>query len=96
MNGGVDGSGIDEVFQMLSGSGFVVHQRLDDGSILTLRRAAPMSGADGSEPTAESARISAASVRPNWKLQAVGAQAFGSPEWTLTYMEEPPLKSAAN
>jgi hypothetical protein len=66
VNAGVDGGGIDEVFQMLSGTGFVVHQRLDNGTIVTLRLGCPTSAAAGWELTAEAARISAASIRPRW------------------------------
>src|ERR1700758_1494651 len=44
VNVGPSGSGVDEVFQMLWGGGFVIYQRLDDGEILTLRLDCPNTG----------------------------------------------------
>ena len=95
VNAGPDGSGVDEVFQMLSGSGFVIHQRLDGGNILTLRLGCPdetrgwLGTYCGFRPHIGS--LSSATLGSKLLVRA-----FGAPEWTLTYTEEPPLKSPRN
>ena len=87
-NVGPHGAGVDEVFQMLSGGGFVIHQRLDDGQILTLKRDCPdeNSGWLGTYSGARSHIGSISSATVGSKLLV---QAFGSPEWTLTYVDQP-------
>ncbi len=87
VNGGVDGSGIDEVFQMLSGSGFVVHQRLDDGSTLTLRLGCP-DERRGWLGTYSGVRPHIGSLSSATLGSKLLVQAFGPPEWTLTYTED--------
>ena len=87
VNAGPDGSGVDEVFQMLSGSGFVIHQRLDGGNILTLRLGCPDERRGwlgiycGVRPHIGS--LSSATLGSKLLVQA-----FGAPEWTLTYTED--------
>ena len=87
VNAGPDGSGVDEVFQMLSGSGFVIHQRLDGGNILTLRLGCPdeRRGWLGTYSGVRPRIGSLSSATPGSKLLV---QAFGGPEWTSTYTED--------
>jgi hypothetical protein len=87
VNAGPDGSGVDEVFQMLSGSGFVIHQRFEGGNVLTLSLACPDEGwgwlgtYSGGRPHIGS--ISSATVGSKLLVQD-----FGAPEWTLTYTKD--------
>lgn len=87
VNVGPNGTGVDEVFQMLSGSGFVIHQRLDNQETLTLRMDCPdqrrgwIGTYSGVRPHVGS--LSSASVGSKLLVQA-----FGVPEWTLTYVDE--------
>lgn len=79
-----EGVGVDEVLQMLSGNGVVVHLQTPDGSVLTLRLDCPCEGQgwlityDGGRPHIGS--LSRAS--PGAKLVV---QAFGPPVWSLSY-----------
>lgn len=82
-----DGGGVDEVFQMLSGSGFVVRQRLDDGEIITVSLSCPDPG-HGWLGTYSGVRPHIGSV----SSAAVGSkflvQVFGAPRWNLQYVGE--------
>jgi hypothetical protein len=88
VNSGTDGVGVDEVFQLLSGDGFVIRQRLDGEDILTLRLGCPderrgwLGTYSGVRPHVGS--ISSATVGSKLLVQV-----FGAPEWTLTYTDEP-------
>lgn len=81
-----DGGGVDEVFQMLAGSGFVIRQRLDDGEILTIRldcrdlEQGWLGTYSGVRPHIGS--VSSATVGSKFLVQV-----FGTPEWNLTYVE---------
>ena len=86
VNGG-PGGGIDEVFQMLSGAGFVIHQRLDGGEVLTLRLDCP-DERRGWLGTYNGARPHIGSISSATAGSKLLVQAFGTPEWTLTYTEE--------
>jgi hypothetical protein len=80
--------GIDEVFQMLWGGQFVVHQRLDDGELLTLTLDC-LDESQGWLGTYSGVRPhigSLSSARAGSKLLV---QAFGPSEWALTYVDEP-------
>ena len=80
------GEGVDEVFQMLSGSGFVIHQRLDDGETLTLKLSCPNTGQgwlgtySGVRPHIGS--VSSAAVGSKFLVQVIGA-----PKWNLQYVD---------
>ncbi|BBZ40733.1 hypothetical protein [Mycobacterium conspicuum] len=87
VNSGVDGTGIDEVFQMLSGAGLVIHQRLDDGSTLSLSLDCPGAGC-GWLGTYSGARPHIGSLSSATLGCKLLVQAFGAPEWTLTYTED--------
>ncbi len=79
-----DGIGVDEVLQMLSGGGVVVHLQTPDGCVLTLRLDCAdrdqgwLITYDGGRPHIGS--LSSAS--PGTKLVV---QAFGPPVWSLSY-----------
>jgi hypothetical protein len=88
VNVGPHGVGIDEVFQMLWGGRFVVHQRLDDGELLTLTLDCPdeSRGWLGTDSGVRPHIGSLSSARAGSKLLV---QASGAPEWALTYVDEP-------
>jgi hypothetical protein len=88
VNAGPDGSGVDEVFQMLSGGGFVIRQRLDGGDILTLRLDCP-DERQGWLGTYSGGRPHMGSISSATLGSKLLVQAFGAREWTLTYTEEP-------
>jgi hypothetical protein len=79
-----DGTGVDEVLQMLSGIGVVVQLQTPDGGVLTLRLDCP--GAEqGWLITYNGGRPhigSLSSAMPGTKLVV---QAFGPPVWSLSY-----------
>jgi hypothetical protein len=79
-----DGTGVDEVLQMLSGIGVVVQLQTPDGGVLTLRLDCP--GAEqGWLITYNGGRPhigSLSSATPGTKLVV---QAFGPPVWSLSY-----------
>jgi len=84
INVSADSVGVDEVLQMLSGDGVVVHLKVPDGGVLTLRLDCPrreqgwLITYDGGRPHIGS--LSSAS--PGTKLVV---QAFGPPVWSLSY-----------
>ncbi|TWU13387.1 hypothetical protein CA54_22220 [Symmachiella macrocystis] len=86
INIGADGAGVDEVFQMLAGGPFVIHQRLDDGESLIVTLNCPTPG-HGWLGTYSGIRPHIGSVGS----AAVGSkflvQAFGAPQWNLTYVD---------
>jgi hypothetical protein len=84
VNMGPGGSGVDEVFQMLSGGGFVIHQKLDDGDILTLTLGCPDQG-HGWLGTYSGVRPHVGSLSSGRLL----VQAFGAKEWRMNYTDEP-------
>ena len=88
VNAGTDGSGIDEVFQMLSGAGFVIHQRLDGAETLTLRLGCP-DERWGWLGTYSGARPHIGSLSSATLGSKLLVQAFGASEWTLSYTDEP-------
>lgn len=85
VNVAADGVGVDEVFQMLSGRGLVIRQRLDGGEMLTLKLdTGPGRGwvgtYDGTRPHVGS--VSSASVGSKLLVQVIGA-----PRWVMRYVE---------
>jgi hypothetical protein len=81
VNVAVDGVGVDEVFQMLSGREFVIRQRLDGGDLLSLRLdGGPGRGwvgtYSGTRPHVGS--VSSASVGSKLLVQVIGA-----PGWVM-------------
>ena len=72
---------------MLSGSGFVIHQRLDGGSILTLRLGCPDAG-KGWLGTYDGGRPRIGSIGSATLGSKLLVQVFGPSEWTLTYTED--------
>src|ERR1700757_3735485 len=81
VNVGPSGSGVDEVFQMLWGGGFVIHQRLDDGETLTLTLGCPNEG-HGWLGTYSGIRPHIGSISSATVGSKLLVQAFGPPEWT--------------
>jgi len=87
VNVSTSGDGVDEVFQMLSGGGLSIRQKLDDGEILTLTLRCPDRGQgwlgtySGTRPHIGS--VSAATVGSKLLVQA-----FGAPQWMLSYVED--------
>ena len=87
VNAAADGTGVDEVLQMLCGAGVVIHQRAPDGTLLTLRLDCPSDDAgwlatyDGGNPHIGS--LSGAA--PGTKLVV---QAIGPPRWEMTYEDD--------
>ena len=88
VNVGPSGSGVDEVFQMLWGGGFVIHQRLDGGETLTLTLGCPNEG-HGWLGTYSGIRPHIGSISSATVGSKLLVQAFGPPEWTLTYVDHP-------
>jgi hypothetical protein len=88
VNVGPRGSGVDEVFQMLWGGGFVIHQKLDDGEILTLTLDCP-DDSQGWLGTYSGVRPHVGSLSSATLGSKLFVQAFGTPEWTLTYTDDP-------
>jgi hypothetical protein len=87
VNAGTDGTGIDEVFQMLSGAGFVIHQRLDGGETFTLKLSCP-NERQGWLGTYNGARPHIGSMSSAAVGSKLLVQAFGAPEWATTYTED--------
>ncbi len=79
-----DGTGVDEVIQLLCGEGFAVHQRMPGGDVAILRLACPAPDTgwlityDGKRPHIGSV----SSATPGSKLVV---QAFGPPAWVVAY-----------
>jgi len=79
-----DGTGVDEVLQLLSGAGIVIRHRLPDGNVLALHVGCPNSDAgwlvtyDGGHPHIGSL----SSARPGTKALV---QAIGPPRWSVRY-----------
>jgi hypothetical protein len=85
VNVSADGVGVDEVFQMLSGSGFVIRQRLDDGEMLTLTLdSAPGRGWVGTYSGTRPHIGSVSSASPGSKLLV---QVIGAPRWIMRYVD---------
>jgi hypothetical protein len=88
-NVAADGSGVDEILQVLSGAGFEYHRLMPDGTIITLRLGCPSPDHgwivtyDGVRP--HLATISAASPGTKVLVQVIGA-----PRWTMTYVDDAP------
>ncbi len=79
-----DRVGVDEVLQMLSGNGVVVHLQTPNGDVLTLRLDC-LGRAQGWRITYDGGRPhigSLSSAAPGTKLVV---QAFGPPVWSLSY-----------
>ncbi len=80
------GTGVDEVFQMLPGSGFVIHQRLDDQATLTVRLSCSraeqgwLGTYSGTRPHIGS--VSSAALGSKFLVQVMGAG-----QWTLLYVD---------
>lgn len=79
-----DGTGVDEVLQLLSGAGIVIRHRLADGTVLALHLDCPDAAAgwlvtyDGGHPHLGSL----SSARPGTKALV---QAIGPPRWSVRY-----------
>jgi hypothetical protein len=84
VNASADGPGVDEVFQMLGGRGFVIRQRLDAGVMLTVTLDCPDPGRgwlgtySGARPHVGS--VSSAAVGSKFLVQV-----FGAPQWVMQY-----------
>jgi hypothetical protein len=84
VNSADDGTGVDEVAQMLSGRGVLILHRLDDGSVLTLQLNCPGKGSgwllthDGAKP--HQGRFSSAT--PGTKMLV---QVIGPARWVMRY-----------
>jgi hypothetical protein len=84
VNAAEDGTGVDEVLQLLSGGEVVMHHRLGDGTILTLHLACPGSDAgwlsthDGGKPHIGS--LSKAKPGTKGLVQVIGPAL-----WNMTY-----------
>ena len=76
---GPDGSGVDEVYQMLSGSRFVIHHRLDGGNILIFRLGCPDQG-KGWLGTYDGGRPHIGSIGSATLASKLLVQVFGPPE----------------
>jgi len=87
VNVATDGVGVDEVFQMLAGGPFVIHQRLDDGESLTVKLNCPTPD-HGWLGTYSGTRPHIGSLSSAAPGSKVLVQAFGAPEWNLTYIDE--------
>lgn len=87
VNVALDGNGVDEVFQMLSGAGLVIRQRLDGGEVLaiTLSCPAPEQGWLGTYSGMRPHIGSVGSAAVGSKLLV---QAFGAPQWSIKYVGE--------
>ena len=84
VNVSADGTGVDEVLQMLSGAGVVVKLRLPSGSILALRLACPTENA-GWTITYNGGKPHIGSLSGATPGTKVFVQAIGPPSWALTY-----------
>lgn len=86
VNIAANGVGVDEVFQMLAGSGFVIRQRLDGDEMLTMTLSCPDPG-QGWLGTYSGVRPHVGSV----SSAAVGSkflvQVFGAPQWVMQYQD---------
>jgi len=81
-----DGTGVDEVLQMLSGEGVVVRSEQPDGTIYNLRLGCSPDACWIFSYDAGSSHIgSLSSATPGTKLVV---QAFGPPVWSLRYTDE--------
>jgi hypothetical protein len=83
-NVGPDGIGVDEVFQLLSGGGLVIHQRLEGGEVLTLTLHCPAPD-QGWLGTYDGARPHIGSVGSAAVGSKLLVQAFGAPRWVMQY-----------
>lgn len=82
-----DGTGVDEVLQMVSGEGVVVRVRQPDGTVHNLRLDCPNDSVCWmfSYDAGQSHIGSLSSATPGTKLVV---QAFGPTEWALRYVDE--------
>jgi len=87
INVAADGVGVDEVFQVLAGGPFVIHQRLDDGESMTITLNCPTPG-HGWLGTYSGTRPHIGSVSSAAAGSKLLVQAFGAPQWNLTYVDE--------
>ena len=82
-----DGTGVDEVMQVLSGAGIVIRHRLPDGKVLALHVDCPSDDAgwlvtyDGGHPHIGSL----SGARPGTKALV---QAVGPPRWSVRYTQD--------
>lgn len=89
VNAAEDGTGVDEVLQILWGKGFEFHRLMPDGTVLTLHLDCPAQDRgwvvtyDGVRP--HIATISGASPGTKVLVQVIGA-----PRWIMQYVEETP------
>jgi hypothetical protein len=85
VNVSTEGVGVDEVFQMLSGSGLIIRQRLDGGEMMTLRLdAAPGRGWVGTYSGTRPHVGNVSSASPGSKLLV---QVFGASRWIMRYVD---------
>ena len=81
-----DGTGVDEVMQMLSGAGIVIRHHLPDGAVMALHVDCPSADAgwlityDGGHPHIGSL----SSAKPGSKVMV---QAIGPPRWSVRYTD---------
>ncbi len=81
-----DGTGVDEVMQMLSGGGFRNFHRLEDGSELTLTLSCP--GPEwGWILTYDGAPPHIGSLAEAWPGSKMIVQVIGPPEWVMHYVD---------
>jgi hypothetical protein len=83
------GGGVDEVFQLLSGGGVKIYQRLGDGHTLMLTLSCPDPG-HGWLGTYSGVRPHIGSLSSANVGSKLLVQAFGAREWTLTYVDDDP------
>lgn len=84
VNASADGPGVDEVFQMLAGRGFVIRQRLDAGVMLTVTLDCPDPGR-GWLGTYSGVRPHVGSVSSAAAGSKFLVQVFGAPRWVMQY-----------
>ena len=81
-----DGTGVDEVLQMLSGVGIVIRHRLPDGTVLALRMDCP-SADSGWLVTYDGGRPHIGSLSSAQAGTKALVQAIGPPRWSVRYTE---------
>lgn len=91
VNEAEDGTGVDEILQLLWGKGFEAHQLMPDQTILSLRLDCPSPDRgwiltyDGKKP--HLATLSGATPGTKVLVQVIGA-----PRWVMKYQEDAPQK----
>ena len=82
-----DGTGADEIMQILSGGTIVLHQRMPDGETLTLRLDCP-SASDGWLLTYDGGRPHIGSLSSAGVGTKILMQIIGPPVWAIRYTDD--------